>query len=258
MSSCNWSEQVLRSKPVRQRGQDIRTLPTYTIPEAAAFLAIPRRTLASWYEGDDPILKASGRYSPPTLRQIARVLRQEPGAIQLLSYRDIEEAYRVFLLRERFGFSFQSLRRSMRNARRMFRSAHPLQRADAIKECLNDLVYDKPARGERPRTVTSLLKKPGQHLVEEVADMFAERIEQGRFIFPWRYAAEDRVSRPVSMNPNIMSGRLVVIGTRIPVTTLLGQKRSGRDVPEIASDYGLEPHAVEQALKHIGIHQKAA
>lgn len=242
MSSSRWLQRVLRNKPFRQRGQDIRTLPTYTIPEAAAFLAIPRRTLASWYEGNEPILKASGRFGP----------------IHLLSYRDTEEAYRVFLLRERFDFSFQSLRRSMRNARQMFRSTHPLQRADAVKECLSDLIYDKPARGQRPRTITSLLKKPGQHLVEEVADMFAERIEQGRFIFPWRYAADDHVSKPVSMNPNIMSGRLVVAGTRIPVTTLLGQKRSGKDVQVIAQDYGLEPHLVEQAITHIGIRQKAA
>jgi uncharacterized protein (DUF433 family) len=233
---------MLRNKPIRQRRQDIRTLPTYTIPEASAFLAIPRRTLASWYEGDDPILKASGRY----------------GLIHLLSYRDIEEAYRVFLLRERFDFSLQFLRRSMHNARRMSRSQHPLHRADAIKECLRDLVYDKPARGDMPRTVTSLGKRPGQQVVEEIANMFLERIDAGRFLFPWRFAATDHTSRPVSMNPNIMSGRLVVLGTRIPVTTLLGQKRMGRNINEIAADYGLEPHVVQQALTHIGIRQKAA
>jgi uncharacterized protein (DUF433 family) len=233
---------VLRHKPVRRPGQDIRTLPTYTIPEAAAFLAIPRRTLASWYEGNEPILKASGRY----------------GTVHLLSYRDIEEAYRIYLLRERFSFSFQFLRRSMRNARRMFRSQHPLQRADAVKECLQDLVYDKPARGTRSRTITSLGKKPGQEVIQEVANLFAERIETGKFIFPWRFAATDHQSRPVSMNPRIMSGRLVVTGTRIPVKVLWGRKRAGADVDEIAADYGLDRNTVRQALTHIGIRQKAA
>ena len=53
---------MLRNKPVRQPGQDIRTLPTFTIPEAAEALAIKPRTMFSWYEGDDPILKASGAY----------------------------------------------------------------------------------------------------------------------------------------------------------------------------------------------------
>jgi len=106
--------------------------------------------------------------------------------------------------------------------------------------------------------VTSLGKKPGQQLVEEVANMFAERIEAGRFIFPWRFAATDHQSRPVSMNPRIMSGRLVVTGTRIPVTVLWGRKRAGAKVTEIAKDYGLDRDTVEKALTHIGIRQKAA
>lgn len=233
---------LLLHKPIRQPRQDIRTLPTYTIPEAAAFLAIKQRTLFSWYEGENPILKASGNY----------------GATHLLSYRDLEEAYRVYLLRERFDFSLQFLRSSMRTARRMFRSQHPLQRADAIKECLRDLVYDKPAHGKSPRTITSLGKNLGQQIVKEVADLFAERIVDGKFIFPWRFAATDHQSRPVSMNPRIMSGRLVVSGTRIPVTTLLGRKRAGVKVDEITKDYGLDRNAVEKALTHLDIRQKAA
>ncbi len=234
---------VFDKKPSREKGQDIRTLPTYTIPEAATFLALSQRTLFSWYHGKNPILKASGDY----------------GNVHLLSYRDMEEAYRVYLLREKFDFSLQFLRVSMQNAREMFGSQHPLQRADAVKECLKDLVYDKPARGKNPRTVTSLGQKPGQQVVSEVADLFGARIVAGKFIFPWRFATTDQESRPVSMNPNIMSGRLVVTGTRIPVTALLGRKRAGLTTSEIAKDYGLQRDMVEKALAHIGIvRQKAA
>jgi uncharacterized protein (DUF433 family) len=235
-------EEMLKNKPSRRPGQDLRTVPTYTIPEAAEFLAIRPRTMFSWYEGNEPILKASAVC----------------GSIHLLSYRDIEEAYRVYLLRERFQFSLQFLERSMRNARKMFRSQHPLQRADAVKECLQDLVYDKPARGNNPRTITSLGQKPGQLSIKEVADMFSERIEPGEFIYPWRFASTDHQSRPVSMNPNIMSGRLVVVGTRIPVNTLLGSKRAGETIQQIANDYNLDPDLVEKALIHIGVRKKAA
>ncbi|HZB88269.1 MAG TPA: DUF433 domain-containing protein [Terracidiphilus sp.] len=233
---------MLKQKPVRKPGQDLRTLPTYTIPEASGFLAINPRTLFSWYEGAEPILKASGYL----------------GSTHLLSYRDIEEAYRVYLLRERFDFSLQFLRKSMLNARRMFGSQHPLQRAEAIKECLKDIVYDKPARGTRPRTITSLGQRPGQQIVEEVVNLFGERIETGSFIFPWRFAATDHASRPVSMNPNIMSGRLVVAGTRIPVYVLLDGKRAGMSMAEIANDYGIDDELVKKALIHIGLRQKAA
>jgi uncharacterized protein (DUF433 family) len=245
LNRCIYSrgDEMLKNKPIRRPGQDLRTVPTYTIPEAAEFLAIRQRTLFSWYEGDEPILKASANC----------------GAIHLLSYRDMEEAYRVYLLRERFQFSLQFLKKSMRNARKMFGSQHPLQRADAIKECLKDLVYDKPARGTSPRTITSLGQKPGQQSFKEVADMFAERIEPGAFIYPWRFAANDHASRPVSLNPNIMSGRLVIIGTRIPVNALLGSKRAGETLEDIANDYALDREVVEKALIHIGgIRQKAA
>jgi uncharacterized protein (DUF433 family) len=232
---------MLRNKPTRKAGQDIRTLPTYTIPEAATFLAINQRTLFSWYEGDEPILKASGNY----------------GSVHLLSYRDIEEAYRVYLLREKFKYTLQFLKRSMRNLRKMSRSQHPLEAIKHI-ECLRDLVYDKPARGKNPHTTTSLGRNPGQQFVKEVVDLFAERIEAGKFIFPWRLAATDHQSRPVSMNPHIMSGRLVVVGTRIPVIVLWERKRDGENIDGIAKDYGLDRDTVEKAITHIGKRQKAA
>jgi uncharacterized protein (DUF433 family) len=236
---------VLRNKPSRRLGQDLRQLPTYTIPEAATFLAIKPRTLFSWYEGNSPILKSSGCY----------------GSIHLLSYLDLEEAYRVWLLREKYDFSLQYLRKAMTNARTMFHSQHPLRRADAVKECLDDLVYEQPARGKHPARVTSIGDKPGQQILKEVADLFSERIVPDEGIFPWRFAAtnrEDRDIRPVSLNPRIMSGRLVIAGTRIPVGMLAGLKRAGAKVGEIAKDYSLDISIVQQALTHIGIRQKAA
>jgi len=55
-----------------------------------------------------------------------------------------------------------------------------------------------------------------------------------------------------------MSGRLVVVGTRIPVNTLLGSKRAGETIEDIANDYNLKPEVVEKALIHVGVRQKAA
>ncbi len=233
---------MLKNKPTRKPGQDLTTVPTYTIPEASGILAVPSRTLLSWYDGAEPILRASGRIR----------------SIHLLSYRDMEEAYRIYLLRERFGYSLQFLRRSMCNARQLFKCKHPLQKADAVKECLGDLVYDKPRRGDSPRIVTSLGHTPGQQFLQEVVDLFGERIVDGKFIFPWRFAKTDHSSRPVSVNPNIMSGRLVVTDTRILVSALVEGRKSGITNEDIAKDYGLTPDIVEKALSHLGLHQKAA
>ena len=100
---------VLTQKPSREKGQDIRTLPTYTIPEAATCIALSQRTLFSWYDGEEPILKASGSF----------------GDIHLLSYRDLEEAYRVYLLRAKFHFSLQSEKVDAKCARNVRDSTSP-------------------------------------------------------------------------------------------------------------------------------------
>ncbi len=231
------------NKPFRKPRQDIRTVPTYTIPEAAKFLAINSNTLFAWYKGKEPVLVASGKI----------------GNINLLSYRDIEEAYRVYLLREVHEMSLQLLRRSMQYARTEFKNKHPLQNARAIKKLFKDLVFDIPARGKHPRTVTSLGRNPGQLVVEQVVDLFSMRISKEDFIFPWRFAAQDHDSRPVSMNPHILSGRLVVTGTRIPVDVLAEGMQSGKEIVDIARDYELDGETVKKALIHIGkIRQKAA
>ena len=60
------------------------------------------------------------------------------------------------------------------------------------------------------------------------------------------------------MNPNIMSGRLVVTDTRVPVTVLWEQKRAGQKIEDIAKDFELNLEVVQQALAHIGLRQKAA
>jgi uncharacterized protein (DUF433 family) len=56
---------------------------------------------------------------------------------------------------------------------------------------------------------------------------------------------------PVSLNPEIMSGRLVLRGTRIPVNILWGRVKLGEKVENIAEDYRLETTQVQQALTHI-------
>ena len=61
------------------------------------------------------------------------------------------------------------------------------------------------------------------------------------------------------MNPQIMSGRLVITGTRIPVSVLVEGKKSGKTLANMAKDYGIDSEIIEKALIHIGqVRQKAA
>jgi uncharacterized protein (DUF433 family) len=62
----------------------------------------------------------------------------------------------------------------------------------------------------------------------------------------------------VSLDPDVMSGRLVVTGTRIPVSILLRRKLDGEPPEKIAEDYKISADLVKKALQHIEVRQKAA
>ncbi|MGH9812790.1 MAG: DUF433 domain-containing protein [Candidatus Acidiferrales bacterium] len=49
----------------------------------------------------------------------------------------------------------------------------------------------------------------------------------------------------------MMSGKLVITGTRIPVLVVLERAHSGEDIPDLARDYQLDQKLIRQALAHI-------
>jgi uncharacterized protein (DUF433 family) len=238
-SLFGYTDEVLQSKPVRQAGQDLRDVPTYTIPEVAAFLAVPPRTMHYWFSKGVGMLKPSGSYY---------------GDIALLSFRDVAEAYVVEVLRSVYGFNLSTLHSIVANARRETGLERPLTEANLLV-LFRKLILAKPARGRRPRQMIDL-GQVDQLVIPELVDLLGERIlvDKKRIpycIYPWRLLSTERASRPVSMAPDVLSGRLVVTGTRIPVRILLGQKLLGRSQEEIAENYHISLDAVQKALAHI-------
>jgi uncharacterized protein (DUF433 family) len=77
-----------------------------------------------------------------------------------------------------------------------------------------------------------------------------ERDSKGRAvrIYPSMNTESEEV--PVSMDPDVLSGELVVSGTRIPATLLYAKKLSGKTAEEIASSYHLEPELIRKVLSH--------
>ncbi len=242
-------DQMLSNKPTRKPRQDSRNVPTYTLPEAAGILAISRWTLLEWYEGAHPLLKASGTYL-------------DKGSIKLLSFRDLEEAYKVHLLRNKHGKSMQYLQRALVDARRLTKSEHPLLDFELV--VFDKLALDKPAQGKHPRKMIPLGASNNVSLyIPTVVDTWGHRILEdsegkGEQIFPWKEAATDDISRPVSINADVLSGRLVVTGTRIPVEVLRGYHAAGRTVENIADLYELDAETVRKALHHFEPEQKAS
>jgi uncharacterized protein (DUF433 family) len=231
-----YTDTVLRNKPIRQSGQDLRDFPTYTIPEVATFLGVSRFTLWDWFSGSDPILKPSGSFS----------------GMPLLSFRDTVEAYAIYMLRVHHKLSMQSIRRNIANLPQFTRAKRPLV-SENLKVLEKRLLLERARRGRFGRHHIDL--DGGQLVINEVADIFGNRVitnPSGRIttIYPWRFWQKDRESKPVEIDAEIMSGRLVLTGTRIPVSVIAGRSRK-ESIADIASDYGLPSESVKKALMHV-------
>ncbi len=228
---------MLTHKPTRAVGQDVREFPTYTIPEAAQFLGIPDRTLWEWFMSERRILHPSGYVR----------------GLPLLSFTDTVEAWVIYLLRRQHSLSMQSIRRALRNLPKYTRAKNPLV-SDNLRVVEDDLLLNRPPRGSRERELINLTRD-GQMEMPSVVDVFAARVlrdARGRAmsIYPWRLWQRDPESKPVQITPDVMSGRLVISATRIPVSLVAGIRREGKSVEYIANDYGLPVRTVQQALDH--------
>jgi len=238
LSYFDYNEPVLRRKPSRQPGQDVRDVPTYTIPEAAASLAIPRRTMNNWFGGQCPVLKPTKKY----------------GEIALLSFNDISEAYVLEILRTVYGFPLQSLRQVVENAKRETKLKRPLIDGD-LTVVFSNLVFEKPARGKQPRRFIDLAHY--RNLVfPELVDILGKRVLRDRKnspyrLYPWRLLRTEDDSQPITIDPKIMSGRAVITGTRVPVSALVGLAHSGKTAEQIATSYNLNQEVVRKAIQHI-------
>jgi uncharacterized protein (DUF433 family)/DNA-binding transcriptional MerR regulator len=234
----------MSNRTARRSDQDLRDYPTYTIPEAAAFLAMPARTLRFWVT-DKPLWSVAG----------------DENTIPLLSFKDLAQSYFIDFIRKHVGLSGRQARVILAEARKESKSQYPLLDKD-IKVFFKHILMDKPPRGTKPRRVVDLTRQGGQLSIPEVIDLFATRIRfdnKGRLaqIFPWRYWSRQDMSTPVMIDPGIMSGRLVITGTRIPVQIVAQRKLAGEAVTELAKDYGLEIEAVDKALRHLALRKAA-
>jgi len=238
---------VLKGKRKRRIDEDLRELPTYTLPEAARFLGTSRRTLQDWFAEGSDILRPSSRIS----------------RVAMLSFRDLSEAYVLTLLTKFYRFRLNAVREMMERAKQETGLARPLIEAD-LKILFHSLILEKRSRGCLAREAIDLSGN-GNLVFPELVDQLGKRIVRDENngplrLFPWRLGSDTDQSRPVSLDPEIVSGRLVVTGTRIPVRVLLGKRNAGSSDGEIARSYRISEDSVRKALLHIErpLHKKAA
>jgi uncharacterized protein (DUF433 family) len=172
----------------------------------------------------------------------------------LLSFTDISEAYMLHVLRSFYKFSPGEIKTALENLRKETRSQHPLFKLDLQVFASRNLLLNRPARANREREVVNLSRNR-QLAFGVVTDVFSKRVLRDNEglpvrVLPWRYFREDHESRPVSIDPEVLSGRPVITGTRIPVSSVIGMRLANKTTEQIADNYGLDVGMVEKALRH--------
>jgi uncharacterized protein (DUF433 family) len=188
------------------------------------------------------------------------------GSVVLLSFYDLAEAYVLTLLRKFYRFSMDKLRKIVLalNEKTKGKYKRPLIEADIMTVLGCVVLVTKRGPRSKVQHAVDLLRDARQYVIPEIVDQLGMRIVKRHRvpcrIYPWRVTSVSDKRTPVTIDPDVFSGRLVVTGTRIPVSILEGQAKRGKTPESIAKSYRLSVDAVERAIEHVArpIHKKAA
>lgn len=216
-------------------GQDKRDLGRYSIPEAATSLAVPERTMRSWFLGNRRIFTPSYHH----------------GSTVFLSFNDVTEAYVIDVLRFHYGFHPARIRVALAGLRQKTRLEKPLAQRElyAIPE-FQSLVDVRLYKGQ---TEYVDVAHHGNLVFKEFVSTLGKRIQRdgrGRAtrIYPWRGVMSE--DSPLSMDPDVLSGELVISGTRLPAQLIVAKYVAGRTAEEIAGLYKLNADLVQRVLSY--------
>lgn len=213
----------------------LREYPTYNIPEAALILAMKRRTLQRWVS-DKPFFKVSG----------------DDELQKLLSFKDLSQLYFLKFLRRYAHLNERQAREVLDYARESTGKKYPLL-DEHIRAWPRHVVW--VSKDER---VLELFKPKGQYRFHDAISMFASRVDRDKRgtmvrLYPWRLWRQGDARRPVVIDPDVLSGRPVITGTRIPLLAVAARTKHGEPVKEIADDYGISQRRITESLRHLEI-----
>jgi uncharacterized protein (DUF433 family) len=216
-------------------GKDPRSLPNYSLAEAAAYLRIPKSTLRAWLLGQanfKAVLDIAQRGPPPAL-----------------SFLNLVEAHVLNSIRE--YHRMPEIRRALSYVRRELGVDRPLVRkvfeTDGVSLFVEHLgkLLNVSQDGQ-----TAMRATLGAHLrrLDFDAQGFAERL------YPFTRAdahggLEVDDPKVVVFDPRIAFGRLVVAGTGIPTSELADRFDAGDLADDLAKEYGLDRRRVEEAIR---------
>lgn len=224
-----------------------REQPLYTIPEAADYLGLQSRTLATWLFGRYYVTKSEGRkFWPPVINPAHKDLG-------LLSFYNLAEAHILAATRYKHNVSFPAVRAAIDNLTWRYPQAseHPLLSQEFYTDGVNLFIKTLEETIDISREQLSL---------KAIMDMFLERVVRDDHDRPFKVYPLVRgvAEKVVSMTFQVSSSRPVIDGTGVQVAVILGRKQAGEDVEAIAEDFDIPVEKVRLAIDYAEWKAKAA
>jgi uncharacterized protein (DUF433 family) len=217
---------------------DIRDQPAYTPAEAARYLKLATATLRSWVAGRPyPKAGAVGRFHP----LIHPPQRNPP----VLSFWNLIEAHVLRSLRTDHGVSIKALREALQYAERSLR--------------IDRLLLSKELRAHAGSVFLDHygklinLSASAQLAMRRLFDEHLKRVEWDEWQFPIRLypfvsGETQTAQRPIVIDAKISFGRPIVVKAGVSTMTIAERIDAGETVADLASDYGLSPDEIEEAV----------
>jgi uncharacterized protein (DUF433 family) len=221
-------------------GRDPREIPAYRLPDAAAYLNIPKATLRSWVKGYYYPIKSGKRLFEP-------VVHLPEAHVLLLSYNNLVEAFVLSALRRKYKIELYKIRKAIDTLQRRFKSRHPLAEHEFETNGIDIFVQ------QYGNLVNVGLDD--QLAMRQLLESHLERVEHdpaGKAARLYPFVRLNGTDQPMNIviNPYVSFGKPVIAGTGLPTRVVAERYKAGDSIPQIASDYGRKEEEIDDAIRY--------
>lgn len=220
----------------------MRTLPAYSLGDAARYLHIPPSTVRCWVLGQSyPDGKGGAKRLKP-------VVVPADGAQALLSFINLTELHVLSLTRREFKVPMPVVRNTIEFLKKEMGVKRPLaeidlftDRVDLFIEQLGDYMSASGSRQVQPK---------------EIVQSYLRRIERDKHgtplkLYPLVRSLKDSPDQKpvIEIDPSVAFGRPVLHHTGIRTAIILDRWKAGEAMNDIATDYGQPMAAIEDVIR---------
>ena len=211
-------------------GRDPRTLPFYSIAEAAKIVGMPNPTVRVW---------VAGRGETPAIFPVA-----DPKRL-LLSFLDLIQVYVLRSLRTVHEVKMSAAKVALKQLQRYSKATHPLA-AENLLTAGGGVFLEK-------YNALIRLDASSQIVIRQILEQALRRVDRdsaGRpvILFPMRSGWDRQDDGPIAVNPSVAFGQPVVAGTRVRTAEVASRINAGDTAAEVAEDLHLSAEQVRDAL----------